>query len=46
MKGAFLKDCEAAYLLFPPHVVNKFWQGDQYESKRNGCKKDVDPKSF
>ena len=27
VEGAFLRECEAANLLFPPQVVNKIWQG-------------------
>ena len=28
--GAFLKECEPAYLPFPPRVVNKIWQRCRY----------------
>ena len=33
VEGAFLKECEAAFLRFPPHVVNKILQGDRYGSE-------------
>ena len=32
VEGAFLKKCEAAFLLFPPHVVSKIWQRGRYGS--------------
>ena len=33
VEGAFLKECEAAFLRFPPHVVNKILQGGRYGSE-------------
>ena len=37
VEGAFLKECEAAFLQFPTHVVNKIWQGGRYRSKEYCC---------
>ena len=33
VEGASLKECEAAFLRFPTHVVNKIWQGGRYGSE-------------
>ena len=33
VKGAFLKECEAAFLWFPTHDVDKIWQGGRYGSE-------------
>ena len=33
VKEASLKECEAAFLLFPPHVVTKIWQRGRYGSE-------------
>ena len=33
VEGAFLRECEAAFLRFPTHVVNKIWQGGPYGSE-------------
>ena len=33
VEGAFLKECEAEFLRFPIHVVNKIWQGGWYGSE-------------
>ena len=30
VEGASLKECEAAFLRFPTHVVNKIWQRGRY----------------
>ena len=32
VEGASLKECEAAFLRFPPHVVNKICRGGSYGS--------------
>ena len=32
VERASLKECEAAFLRFPPHVVNKIWQRGRYGS--------------
>ena len=39
MKGASLKECEAAFLLFLPCVVNKIWHGGRYGFAGYCCKK-------
>ena len=39
--GAFFKECEAAYLRFPPRVVNKIWQRCRYGFARWCCKTDI-----
>ena len=41
VKGAFLKECEAAFLRFPPHVVTKIFQGGRYGSAECCCENDV-----
>ena len=33
VEGASLKECEAAFLRLPPHVVTKIWQGGCYGSE-------------
>ena len=33
VKGAFLKECEAAFLRFLLHVVNKIYQRSRYGSE-------------
>ena len=33
VKGASLKECVAAFLRFPPHVVTKILQGGRYGSE-------------
>ena len=33
MERASLKECEAAFLRFPPHVVTKIWQRGRYGSE-------------
>ena len=38
--GAFLKECEAAYLRFSPRVVNLIRQGCRYGCEGYGCKTD------
>ena len=40
--GAFLRARETAYLLFPPHVGNKIWQGCRYRCERCCCKRSYD----
>ena len=40
VEGASLKECEAAFLLFPPYVVTKIWQRGRYGSEGCCCKKD------
>ena len=40
-KGALLKECAAAYLPFPPRVVNKIWQGCLYGCEGYWCKTDL-----
>ena len=39
VKGASLKECEAAFLRFPSHVVTKIQQRGRYESDELCCKK-------
>ena len=34
VKGASLKECEAAFLWYPPHVVTKIFQGGRGESEK------------
>ena len=46
VKGASLKECEAAFLRFPPHVVNKIWQRGRYGSERWCCKKDLNTTNY
>ena len=41
VKGVFLKECEAAFLLFPPRVFNKIWQGGRYGCEGWCCKNDL-----
>ena len=41
VKGAFLKECEAAFLRFLPHVVNKIWQRGRYGSEGYCCTTDL-----
>ena len=39
VEGAFLKECEAAFLRLPINVVNRIWQGGCFGSKGWCCKK-------
>ena len=41
LEGASLKECEAAFLRFPPHVVTKILQRGRYGSDGYCCKKDL-----
>ena len=41
VKGASLKECEAAFLRLSPHVVNKIYQRGRYGSEGCGCRKDL-----
>ena len=40
VEGAFLKECEAENLLFPPRVVNNIWQGCRYGCEGQCCEND------
>ena len=46
VKGAFLKECEAAFLRFSTHVVNKIWQGGRYGSEGYCCKNDFNTTDY
>ena len=46
VEGAFVKVCEAAYVLFPLQVVNKVWQGDRFGSEGYYCKNDLNTNNF
>ena len=41
VERASLKECEAAFLRFPPHVVTKISQRGRYGSEEYCCKKDL-----
>ena len=41
VKGAFMKECEAAYLPFQPRVVNKIWKGCLYGCEGRCCQNDL-----
>ena len=40
-KKAFLKECAAVYLPFPPRLVNKIRQGGRYGCEGWYCKNDL-----
>ena len=44
--GGVLEECEAAFLRFPPHVVDKVRQGGRYESEGWCCKKDLNTTNY
>ena len=46
VERASLKECEAAFLRFPPHVVTKIWQRGRYGSEGCGCKKDLNRTNY
>ena len=46
VEGASLKECEAAFLRFPTHVVNMIWQGARYGSEGCCCKNDFNTTFF
>ena len=46
VKGAFLNECEAAFLSFPLHVFNKIWQRGRYGSGGYCCKKDLNTTNY
>ena len=46
VEGASLKECEAAFLRFPPHVVTKIWQGGRYGSEGWCCKTDLNTTNY
>ena len=46
VEGAFLKECEAAFLRFPPHVVTKIWQRGRYGSEGWCCKRDLNTTNY
>ena len=46
VEGAFLKECVAAYLRFPTHVVNKIRQGGGYCSEGWCCKKHLNTTNY
>ena len=41
VEGAFLEECEAAFLRFAIHVVNNIWQRGRYGSEACCCRKDL-----
>ena len=41
VEGASFKECEAAFLRLPRHVVIKIWQGGCYGSEEWCCKTDL-----
>ena len=46
VKGASLKECEAAFLRFPTHVVNKIWQRGRYGSEGCCCQNDLNTTDY
>ena len=46
VERASLKECEAAFLWFPPHVVTKISQGGRFESEECCCKKDLNTTNY
>ena len=46
VEGASLKECAAAFLWFPPHVVTKIWQRGRYGCKGCCCEIDLNTTDF
>ena len=46
VERASLKECEAAFLRFPIHVVTKIWQRGHYTFEGCCCKKDLNTTNF
>ena len=45
-EGESLKECETAFLRFPPHVVANIWQRGRYGSEGCCCKNDPNTTNY